>query len=148
VTEEEKFVLSIREVQVKFSRIYAARLDEVGITLPQYALLNLLAAGEMSMTEASEKLYITKPAVTHLVDKLEEIKCIKRILDAKDRRVFVLQIQPRGKKIVSHIQCGIIEILLGTLRNFKGHEKKAVLKFYERLSASIGGILNKEEERK
>ena len=70
--EKNQFLHYFRENQVRFSKFYARILTDVELTMPQYALLNELASrGTIPMTDASEKLHITKPAVTHLLDLLE-----------------------------------------------------------------------------
>ena len=67
-----------REIQVKFSRIYASVLCESDLTLPQFALLSHLSfQGSKSMTEASRELHVTKPAITYLADLLEKKKFLK-----------------------------------------------------------------------
>lgn len=72
--EKEAFVALFRKVQVSFSRVYAAIFDKVDLTFPQYALLNLLSScpKPITMSKASQGLYISKPAITSLVDRLEE----------------------------------------------------------------------------
>ena len=70
MSEREAFATRFREVQPKFSRMYAQILDRVDLTLPQYMLLfQLMLLGTVSMTEISGRLAITKPAVTNLVDR-------------------------------------------------------------------------------
>ena len=80
MNERAEFTGQFREVQAKFSRLYVIILSRLGLTLPQYALLNqLVAAGTLPMTQASKRLHISKPAVTNLVDRLEKSKCLKRL---------------------------------------------------------------------
>ena len=142
MNEKDEFSSHFRANQVKFSRFYARILTQAGLTLPQYALLNQLAvAGIMSMTEVSEKLYVTKPAVTHLVDCLEKNKFLKRIPHSSDRRVFLLEIQPKGEKISSKIQSDILRFLLKTLNKFNADERKTITRFYAELSQTMENAL-------
>ena len=77
---------SFREIQVLFSRFYTTILNQYDLTLPQYALLSLLAiSGSLIMTQASRKLHISKPAITNLVDRLEKTGLIERVSHPKDR---------------------------------------------------------------
>ena len=77
----EKFAALFRGIHPKFSRLYAKMLNEIGLSFPQYMLLNQLALlGAISMTEISDRLGITKPAVTNLVDRLEKKKYLRRLL--------------------------------------------------------------------
>ena len=145
---QENFLTSLRDVQVQFSRIYICVLNRIGLTLPQYTLLNVLSGlPPMTMTEASQKLHITKPAITHLVDHLEKKKCMKRLADEKDRRIYLLQITEKGLKIVKETQSQIFQYLLQTFDPLSESEKKAVENFYGSLSKKLGEVLCKEKAK-
>ena len=147
--ETEEFTRSFREVQLKFSRFYVVILSQLGLTLPQYALLNqLLVTDMMPMTQTSKKLHITKPAVTGLVDRLEKNKFLKRISHPKDRRIYLLQIQPKGIKLVRQIQEHVLQVLLDTLAQFTSNERKVINQFYALLSQTLGKILTQPRKLK
>ena len=146
---KDKFAKVFREIQPKFSRLLTRILHEASLSLPQFALLNVLS-GEagLSMTELGEKLGITKPAVTHLVDRLEKGRCVKRVADPKDRRVFLIQIQPRGEKIVQETRSRILPLPLRTLARFNPDEQKTIAAFYSELSATLDQALTLPRENK
>ena len=134
MNEKDRFVQYFREVQVGFSRIFTVILSQANLTLPQYALLNeLSASGTIPMTQASKLLHITKPAVTHLVDRLEKSKCLKRLPHPNDRRIFLLEIQPKGSNLVKKVQSEVLAILLETLSQFSPQDQKIVTQFYSAL---------------
>src|SRR5258706_13752878 len=98
---KNEFSRYFREIQLKFPRMCARVMSRSELTFPQYLLLNELASERsIAMTEVGKKLYISKPAVTHLVDMLEKQKLIERRPHPKDRRVSLLQILPKGEKQV------------------------------------------------
>ncbi len=147
MTEKDEFMSSFREVQPKFSRVYAYILSEAELTLPQYALLSQLAeTGEVAMTEISCKLCVSKPAVTNLVDRLEQKKFLKRAPHPKDRRIYLLQIQPKGKQVVRAIQAQILTFLLKTLDQLNPTERKSVVRFYALISKTIDDMLSKPKK--
>ncbi len=134
----KEFAEHFREIQPKFTRIYAKILTDADLTLPQYALLNqLLPLGSVSMTEISSRLQITKPAVTSLVDRLEEKKFLERRPHPKDRRVILLHILPKGVRIVSKIQSYALNILSKAYSQFGAVEQKAISRFYSTLSTTM-----------
>ncbi len=138
MTEKEEFVRQFREVQPKFSRFYARLLARANLSFPQYALMNqLLNRGEVSMTEISAKLQISKPAVTSLVDRLEKNKLLKRISHPKDRRISLLQIQPKGEKIVREAQADVLHFLLKTFEALSAGERRTITRFYRLLSQTL-----------
>ncbi len=133
-----------RKIQPKFSRFYARMLDSANLTLPQYALLSELtqvAPKPMTMTAISRKLYISKPAVTSLVDRLEKQKFIKRIDHPKDRRISLLELQAPGKKVVTHMQGKILKVILSAVKPFSDKERQTIEKFYSSISKSIDETL-------
>lgn len=147
MAQRDEFIRTFREIQPKFSRLLARILTEADLTLPQFALLNqLVNYGTLSMTEVSERLGITKPAVTNLVDRLEKNKCLKRLPHSKDRRVFLLEIQAPGEKIVRDAQSQILPLLLKTLDQFSDKEKETIANFYSLLSKALDEVLEQTRE--
>jgi len=145
----ETFVASFRELHPKFSRMYAQMLDRVDLTLPQYTLLyQLMLLGTVSMTEISDRLGITKPAVTNLVDRLEEKKCLKRVPHAEDRRVIQLQILPKGKKIITEIQGQSLDLLLEAYDQFNEKEHQIISRFYSAVSKVMDNFLLRSENER
>lgn len=54
----------------------------------------------ISMTQLSLKMEICKQQLTTLICKLEEKKYVKKVQDAKDRRIVNLSITEKGKEVV------------------------------------------------
>jgi MarR family transcriptional regulator, organic hydroperoxide resistance regulator len=142
MNRREEFVANFRELHPKFSRMYAQMLDRVDLTLPQYTLLyQLMLLGTVSMTEVSSRLGITKPAVTNLVDRLEEKKCLRRVPQIEDRRVILLEILPKGKKIIAEIQGQSLDLLLKAYDQFTERERQAIGRFYATVSKLMDNFL-------
>lgn len=148
MTEKDEFMSYFRKVQPKFSRVYSCILAKADLTLPQYALLSQLAeTGETAMTEISCKLHVSKPAITNLVDRLEQKKLLKRTPHPKDRRVHLIQIQPKGEKTVRDIQGQVLNLLLKTLDQLSATERKSVVRFYALISKTLDELLSQTVER-
>ena len=140
----ENLINQFRKIQPKFSRLYTRILNEAGLTQPQYALLLELAQcmpKPMTMTAISQKLYISKPAVTNLADRLEKGGYLKRLDHPKDRRISLLEIQSKGKKIVNQMQGRFLNLILHTVKQFNERERTVVEKFYATLSQSLDEVL-------
>jgi len=142
MNEREAFVASFRELHPKFSRMYTQLLSRVDLTLQQYALLHqLMLLGTVSMTEISGRLEITKPAVTNLVDRLEEKKYLKRVPHTEDRRVILLKILPKGKKVTTEIRGKILDLLLKAYDQFDVKEHHIISRFYAAVSKVMEDFL-------
>ncbi|MFH0985961.1 MAG: MarR family transcriptional regulator [Candidatus Omnitrophota bacterium] len=127
-----------------FSRMHAQMLGRVDLTLPQYTLLEqLMLLGTVSMTEISDRLEITKPAVTNLVDRLEEKKLLRRVPHAEDRRVILLEILPKAKKIVTDIQKQSLEPLLKAYDRFSAADHETLGRFFATVSKIMDDFLSR-----
>ncbi len=142
MSRRNQFITYFREIQVKFSHIYSQLLSQANITLPQYALLSqLLSTGIIPMNEASKRLHLSKPAITNLVDRLEQKKLLKRLPHFKDRRITLLEVQSSGRKLVQKIQGQILKSILSTLNQFNAKEQSIIVGFYSALLKNISEFL-------
>ena len=101
----------------------------------------------LCMTEISNRLHITKSAVTSLADKLEKTKLIKRTPHATDRRFYLLQLLPRGEKMLHVIQTEMVDILMDNLRSFTVDERKVISSFYQNLDKQLEKIFAAHEKK-
>lgn len=144
------FIDQFREIQPKFTRLFTRMLAQADLTQPQYALLlelTLAAPVPMTMTAISGKLFISKPAVTSLVDRLEKKGCLKRLNDPDDRRVSLLQIQPKGKNTAEKMRARILDLIRDAAKPFNGSERDTIQKFYSVLSNNLDEVLNSPKEK-
>lgn len=142
MVRRDEFAANFRELHPKFSRMYSQILEKVDLTLSQFTLLSqLMLLGTVSMTEISGRLKITKPAVTNLVDRLEEKKYLKRVPHTKDRRVILLEMLPKGKKIITEIREQSLNLLLKAYDQFSGKEHDVISRFYAAMSKVMDDFL-------
>lgn len=67
-----------------------------GLTMPQIVVLFALRRAEASISELAQRLRMSLPATSQLVDRLVEAGLIDRTEDAADRRVRRISILPAG----------------------------------------------------
>jgi len=60
------------------------------------------ACGELTVSEIGEKLYISRPNVTPLIDKLVKEGMAERIRDVTDKRIFNVKPTVKGKEFISN----------------------------------------------
>lgn len=71
-------------------------LDEVGLSLPQYRLLGWLEHGDHASARLAERLAVTPPSITALVDGLVGRGLVERRPDPADRRRLPLHLTATG----------------------------------------------------
>jgi DNA-binding MarR family transcriptional regulator len=129
-SERQDFGADLRRLQAMFSRFYAKVLTSKKLTIPQFSLLIQVAdAGPLTMTDLSERLYLTLPSITNLVDRLEEQKLVVRAADAGDRRVSRVKATARGEQAVREIRRVTVDRIASQLEDFSEGEMKVIRKY-------------------
>jgi DNA-binding MarR family transcriptional regulator len=76
-------------------------LGSYEMQIKQFHYLALIEKTQnMTFSELSEILNITKPSVTEIINKLTKLGCVYREQSSSDKRVFYIKLTEKGKKIV------------------------------------------------
>jgi DNA-binding MarR family transcriptional regulator len=76
--------------------------DAEGLTVTQLRLLNWVAEeGGLSNADLADRLYVTRPSVSALLDRLERGGFIRREIAPNDRRGIRIWLEERGLRAVS-----------------------------------------------
>lgn len=79
------------------TRAYRPLLKELGITYPQFlVLLVLWEHGSVRLGEIAEDLQLATHAVSPIIDRLEEVKLVRRVRDEGDGRAVLVELTKRG----------------------------------------------------
>lgn len=74
-----------------------------GLTMPQIVVLHALRRAEASITGLAERLRMSLPATSQLVDRLVEAGLVDRAEHAADRRVRRVTILPAGQRFLERL---------------------------------------------
>lgn len=102
----ESIVSNLLSIVPQFHR-KLIRMDELlaaqDIASSHLKIMFLLdACGELTVSEIGEKLYISRPNVTPLIDKLVKEGMAERIRDVADKRIFNVKPTVKGKVFISN----------------------------------------------
>ncbi len=89
-----------------------------GLTMPQIVALFALRRAEASISELAERLRMSLPATSQLVDRLVEAGLVDRTEHAEDRRVRRISILPAGLRYLEQfgaMRCRELEDALRSL---------------------------------
>jgi DNA-binding MarR family transcriptional regulator len=109
--EAEAF-LNILRTADGLTRDLEAMLKPYGLTSTQYNLLRILrGAGDAGATcsEIAERMIKRDPDVTRLLDRMEKLGLLKRSRQAKDRRVVIATVTPKGRQMADDLDAPINE---------------------------------------
>jgi len=96
--------IQLRKILIEISQTY--REANSGPELPNltfkqyYYLDNIYRINNPTYSEIAEKLKVTKPAVTSIVNRLIKMDYLERIQSATDRRVYYIMVSNKGKKLI------------------------------------------------
>jgi DNA-binding MarR family transcriptional regulator len=96
----ERIGLSMWRVQRKMMSQMSLH-KEIGLTVPQFALLHMIAQEKKSrVVQLAEKMEVKSSAVTVMLDRLELLDLIGREPDVNDRRAVVVTINEKGQGLL------------------------------------------------
>ena len=112
---------------MQFIRSEMRRHGARGISVPQFRVLNFLGRRPGgSLSDAAERVGLSLPATSRLVDGLVERGLLSRGESSLDRRRVTLQLTPRGQELLRTARAGTQAALSDTLASLPP-EKRAVI---------------------
>lgn len=125
---------------VKASELYKKDSDAIfknyGLTFSQYNVMRVLnnsKDGQNSVTNASKIMLVSSPNMTGIAKRLEKNGFIIRKNDSKDERITLLEITPKGKRVLENIRAAHDENMKNYLTSFSEEEKKRLLQDLKRI---------------
>jgi len=87
-----------------FRQFLWQRAAELDLTYAQGQVLFHVAANPgCRMGDVGKAFGVTLPAVTHIVDRLEQKQFVQRAADPADRRAYVLELTRRGAELAAEL---------------------------------------------
>lgn len=109
-------------------------MADYGVTPPQFhALLCLKDAGDLSMGELCEEMYLACSTMTDLISRLERRGLVERYRDPGDRRVTRVRLRPEGMAVIDHVIQARQQYLAGVLEHLSPEEKDSVRSSLEKI---------------
>ncbi len=117
------------------SKIY--KESDVDFEAKWYLILELLNRGKMlAITEISDSLELSHPAVVQFVDQLADRKLIKTSADKKDARKRMISLSPGGKKLLAQLQ-PILDVIKDENRKWISEAEGNILTILDQLECAL-----------
>lgn len=128
----------LADILAVLQRCFMLRLSQElargNVSFPQYFLLGFLSQSKsLTMTEIATKMSHTTAAATGMVDRLENLKYVRRTRSSEDRRKISVQITPAGAELVSRIRADMVNKLTDMMANLEPVEQKMWLQIYSKI---------------
>ena len=100
-----EFTKSLRTLLQEIMFLQMGSLRTRGITIPKFFLMKFLYYhGRRKTSEISELLGISLPAVSEILNSMENENLIIRTHDENDRRVVAIELSMEGKALVNSLE--------------------------------------------
>src|SRR5438045_7089674 len=117
-----------------FRQFLWQRAAELDLTYAQgQVLFHVAAHPGCRMGDVGKAFGVTLPAVTHLVDRLEQKDFITRADDPADRRACVLEVTRAGAALVDELQAMRLRSLEAVLARMSADDRTSVVRGLEAL---------------
>jgi MarR family transcriptional regulator, lower aerobic nicotinate degradation pathway regulator len=119
--------------------ICMSKLAPLGLHVKQFGLLTVLATeGPLSQQKLGEWTRHDRTTMVSLMDSLEERGLVRRERNPKDRRAYLLQLTPEGRRVQARAQ----KVMLGAddeiLASLRPKEREQLLELLTKVAADIG----------
>lgn len=117
-----------------------ARLIEradTDLSLPQYRVLAMVAAGDERATRLANRLNLAKPTITAMVESLVERGLIRREEVEGDRRAVGLRITPAGEAVLESAEVTMLDRVTPVLDRLDDSDRALVLAAFEAVERSL-----------
>ncbi len=136
LSADEGVLMAVVRAAETFKRVVSAIFRKYSLSFPQYNVLRVLDAsneGKNRITDVSRIMLVPYANMTGIAKRLEKNGFIARKSDPNDERVTLLEITPKGKKLLSKIEKERDENMHSMLKGFSDQEKKRLLDMVKRL---------------
>ena len=117
-----------------FRQLLWQRASELDLTYAQSQVLFHVADHPgCHMGDVAKAFGVTLPAVTHIVDRLEEKQFLQRADDPADRRVYILELTRAGRALVQELHGLQMRGVEAVLRRMAADDRQRVIKGLEAL---------------
>jgi DNA-binding MarR family transcriptional regulator len=117
----------LRPVLLRLSRELRQETEQLGVTSRQVTLLWLIRKNPgMSLRELAAEERISAPALSGLVDRLENVGLAARVRDETDRRRVGLVLTDEGERLLRRVRARRTTWLADRLRDLDDDELAAV----------------------
>lgn len=139
---EQEAMLNLLRASDQFQNRFGRLFREYGLTSSQYNILRILR-GEgkpMPSLEIADRMIQVVPAITGLIDRLQEAGMVTRRRCETDRRVVYIELTDKARSLLADLDEPVIELHRDLLGHLSRTELKELVQLLEKARVSLGAI--------
>jgi DNA-binding MarR family transcriptional regulator len=135
---DNQLCFTLYATSMAINRMYKPMLDEMGITYPQYLVLNALGEADgMSVGSIAHRLALESSTITPLVKRMEQAGLVTRRRSQADERLVQVDLTPKGRALL--VQCNCLNETLIERSGMKLAELDALNRQIQTLRDALNG---------
>src|SRR5687767_4867227 len=107
------------------------------LSLPQYRVLAMVAAGDERATRLGSRLELAKPTITAMVEALVERGLLRRDVVEGDRRAVSLQITDEGASTLAEAEAAMVRRLAPYIERLPEADRRIVLESFVLMQGAL-----------
>jgi len=140
-SREQEAMLNLLRTNDQFQNRFGRLFREFGLTGSQYNVLRILR-GEgkpMPCQEIAERMVQVVPAMTGLLDRLENQELITRERCSEDRRVIYIELTDKAQELLSRMDDQVLDLHKRLIGHLTAVELKELSRLLEKARESVQG---------
>ncbi len=118
---DDQLCFAIYSAGMAIQRVYKPLLDDLGLTYPQYLVLNILwREDKLTVGSIAERLALESSTLTPLLKRLEAAGLLRRTRNPANERQVVVALTDKGRELRSRAGC-LAEALLSSSGQSPAH---------------------------
>jgi MarR family transcriptional regulator, organic hydroperoxide resistance regulator len=103
---DDQLCFAIYSAGMAIQRVYKPLLDDLGLTYPQYLVLNILwREDKLTVGSIAERLALESSTLTPLLKRLEAAGLLRRTRNPANERQVVVALTDKGRELRSRAGC-------------------------------------------
>ncbi len=112
-----------------------------GVTLHQFEIIRLLEnEGGLHIAEIGDRLHIARAQMTHLIDKLVQLKLVERQSDLTDRRTTIITLSSYGRAVWKEHKASVMHAVQETMAQLQDEDLRALSDTLEKLQEILSRL--------
>jgi DNA-binding MarR family transcriptional regulator len=126
----------------ELSQIFLTR-SSVCVSRTEVGVLRRLSVGPRRISELAADERVTQPAITLLVNRLEERGWVRRAADPRDRRAVLVGLTPAGEEALARLRAEYRALLHGEMEGLDDHEVETLARAVQILDGLIDQLTDR-----
>ena len=119
-------------------------MADLGLCLSDFMVLEaLLHKGPLTISEIQAKVLLASGSMTAAVDRVESMGLVIRKTTAKDRRARLLELTPKGRRLIEQSFAGHAQHLESAMSVLDGEEKRRLYVSLKKLGKFVAATLER-----